>query len=492
MPLHAIRLESQQRATLTPRLQQAVRLLQLSSLDFAREIQHALNQNPFLEDEEPDASTDREDQVHAPGGDQPAPAEVQHAVDTASHPEHDVAWPDGTISPQSGASSGKRLNDADFSYLDTVAQETSLRQHLHSQASVRRLQERQRALVGLIIESIDDDGYLRMDVHDLATVAELDPVADPEEINAAIAVVQSMEPCGVAARSLQECLDLQLEAMADPARRAMARTIIREHVDLLARKDLGTLSRLLGTDVGEIQAICERIRHLDPHPGWQYGAEPTRYLTPDLIARKVKGQWQLSLNPDVVPRVRVSEIYTELFQQHKSAEHGELAAHLQEARWTVRNVNQRFQTILAVATAILRRQHLFLEFGPMALKPLALKELADELDLHESTISRAINNKYMATPAGVFELKQFFSRAMYTANGGTCSTAAIQGLIREMIDEEDAGRPLSDAEITRLLARQGLVVARRTVTKYRQMMKIAAVSQRRAPASSNLAPAPRP
>jgi RNA polymerase sigma-54 factor len=209
-----------------------------------------------------------------------------------------------------------------------------------------------------------------------------------------------------------------------------------------------------------------------------------QYVTPDVIVRKVRGQWTAVLNEAIVPKVRLNRGYAEMFKQHRNAEHAELGAHLQEARWTVRNVEQRFSTILAVAQAILKRQHRFLAYGAMAMKPLALREIAQEVGVHESTVSRVTNNKYMATPCGVYELKYFFSRGLATASGGECSPTAIRGLIQEIIAAESPAHPLSDVEIARQLTMQGLQVARRTVTKYRQLMKIEPAERRRVTATA--------
>ncbi|HET9204924.1 MAG TPA: RNA polymerase sigma-54 factor, partial [Burkholderiaceae bacterium] len=223
-----------------------------------------------------------------------------------------------------------------------------------------------------------------------------------------------------------------------------------------------------------------RIRHLDPRPGWRFDASRTEYVTPDVIVRRGKGGvWNTMLNPDVVPKVKLNRMYAELFQQHRAASHGELAAHLREARWTLRNVEQRFSTILDVADAIVRRQRHFFEYGPLAMKPMCLREIAEELGLHESTVCRVTNNKYMATPSGVFELKYFFSRAMTSSSGNSYSGTAVRGLIKDMIEEEQPTAPLSDAQIAQMLAQQGLVVARRTVTKYRQALRIDPVDRRR-------------
>jgi RNA polymerase sigma-54 factor len=231
--------------------------------------------------------------------------------------------------------------------------------------------------------------------------------------------------------------------------------------------------------VEEVEAVCARIRRLDPRPGWRYGAANIQYLTPDVIVRKVRGQWTAMLNEAVVPRVRLNRSYAEMFRRHRGAEHAALGAHLQEARWTVRNVEQRFSTILAVAQAILKRQHRFLAYGAMAMKPLALREIAQEVGVHESTVSRVTNNKFMTTPLGVFELKYFFSRALTTESGKTCSGTALRSLIKDMIEAEKPDNPLSDADIARLLAKQGVRLARRTVTKYRQLLRIDPIERRR-------------
>ncbi|MGE5450770.1 MAG: RNA polymerase factor sigma-54 [Acidobacteriota bacterium] len=479
-----IRMEHRQSQTLTPRLQQAVRLLQLSSLDFAQEIREAMGKNPFLEHEE--ATEGPEEampaQISPAGGEvaeTPAMPEAAESLSMASTSDADSdAWERDSWQ-QTGGGSKNYSGDSDTSVIDMVAADTDLRQHLHGQANLPFLSARDRALVGCVIESLDDDGYLRTDLRELACLSELDPAVEDAEINMAIKLVQSMEPSGVAARSIGECLLLQLNLIEDPVQRQLAAEIITHHLDKLAHRDCTGLAKTLNRDLGLVEIVCERIRHMDPRPGWRYGAGNVQYVVPDVIAKKVKGKWMAVLNPAVVPRIRLNQVYADLFRRHREGQHSELAAHLQEARWTVRNVEQRFATILSVANEILVRQHHFLEFGPLAMKPLGLKEIAEKVGLHESTVSRVTNNKYMATPSGVFELKFFFSRAMPTLSGGACSATAIRGLIKDMIEGEDEAHPLSDAEIARQLARQGLTVARRTVTKYRQQLKVPAVELRR-------------
>ena len=321
--------------------------------------------------------------------------------------------------------------DSDISALDLVAADVGLRPHLRSQINVLPLSARDHALACLVVESLDDDGYLRTDLEELAGVSDLDPAVEPEEMQIALKRVQSLDPvrCRRAQRLRVPATAARMHRGSE-AQRELARRIVCDHLDRLAQHDVGALAKALGSTPAAIEAACDRIRHFDPRPGWRLGASDTHFVTPDVIVKKVRGRWTATLNRSVVPRVKLNQTYASMFQEHRDAKHGELAAHLQEARWTVRNVQQRFSTILLVAEAILKRQHHFLEFGPMAMKPLGLREIAEELGLHESTVSRVTNNKYMATPAGVFELKYFFSREMSTASGGACSAIAIRGVIK--------------------------------------------------------------
>jgi RNA polymerase sigma-54 factor len=505
-----------QTQTLSPRLQQAVRLLQLSSLDFAQEVHELMGRNPFLEQDdhelgvsddggvpmasaeaarpEPDGlrtglsedsgalSLDASDRAagvsadsHDTDGAQDSGAaglDDFSARDDPAEFERDAWLADGSMpSP--------RHDDTRISALDLQPVKTSLRDHLHAQIDVLRLAPRDRALAKAVIESLDDDGYLRLPLEDIVSDVDLDPPARPEELLEALLRVQALEPAGVGARSVAECLLLQLPAIVCPEQRATAQAVVSEHLASLASRDVARLARALGRPPVYIEEVCERIRHLDPHPGSRFDSAPPQHIVPDVIVRRVRGRWSASLNPAVVPRVRMNQHYAQLFRCHRRAHDDELAAHLQEARWAVRNVEQRFSTILVVAQEIIKRQQRFLEHGPLAMKPMGLREIADELELHESTVSRVTNNKYMATPLGVFELKYFFSRAMPVSNGGTCSATAIRCLIKEMIEAEAHTAPLSDAQIARVLAQQGLAVARRTVTKYRQLLHIAPVERRR-------------
>ena len=450
---------------LSPRLQHAVRLLQMSSLDFAQMVRQALDTNPFLESLETNAPADPlADEAADPGG---------NALDEM--PALDEAPWGGDLAP------ARRAEGGEGTVFDTLAAPTTLAGHLTSQLNVLHLPDRDRVLALALAHSLDDDGYLRTPLHEVGASLGLWPAPDPQELTIALCRVQALDPPGIGARDLAECLLLQLTPMPAGARRAdhaLVTGIVRHHLAVLAACDLTTLARRLGAPYEAVQSACDTIRHLDPRPGWRHGAQFVQYVTPDVVVRRHQGQWLASLNPAVVPRVCVNRAYAQWFQQHRTSGHAELGAHLQEAKWTVRNVQQRFTTILAVARAILQRQHRFLTLGPMAMRPLALREIADAVGMHESTVSRVTNNKFMATPSGVFELKYFFSRRLATASGGECSPTAIRTLIRELIAAEGTRAPLTDVALAQMLAGQGLRVARRTVTKYRQQLKIAPAQRR--------------
>ncbi|WP_306307099.1 RNA polymerase factor sigma-54 [Hydrogenophaga palleronii] len=462
------RAETRQQPSISPRLQHAVRLLQMSSMDFGIAVRDVLGRNPFLEWE------DELDEGRASAGTGPSEMDAEEARTQPFELENDRAlWLADGAAPRVGSDSSTT------SALDWVAADTPLNAHLHVQLNTLKLSDRELALARVVVESLDDDGYLRTPLSELQGIEALSPAASLHDMEDALATVQSLDPAGVGARSLQECLLLQLDEIECPQMRATARTVVQDHLARLTSRDVSALASELGRLPRDVQAACDRIRHLDPHPGWQLGASRVDYVVPDVLVARVRGEWAVQLNPAVVPKVRMNDDYVKLFQRHRSEDNAEMGAHLQEARWTMRNVEQRFSTILAVAQAIVQRQRHFLEFGAMAMKPLGLKEIADEIGVHESTVSRVTNNKYMATPTGVYELKHFFSRTLLSANGSACSGTAIRGLIQDIIEAELADHPLSDAKITEQLAQQGLVVARRTVTKYRQMLRIDAVGRRR-------------
>ncbi len=439
-----------QALTATPRLQHSVRLLQLSSLDLAPELRAARATNPFLE---VDARDD---------------AEPGRAPDDASSAEDE----DRDASPLSHGSDG----DADA--MERIAMPWSLRSELLRQAGSLRLPDRDRALVGAVIDSLDDDGYLRLALDEVALSADLDPSPDATEMRTALNLVQAMEPSGVGARDLRECLLLQLGASA-AVEAPLAIRIVAEHLDRLARRDETGLARLLQVEPDAVAASCRAIRRLDPRPGLQAAASLARLVTPDVVVRKRHGHWAVQLQAAIAPRVRVNARYAELLERGRTPADGVLRTHLQEARWLVRNVERRRSAIRAVAEAIVARQRAFLEHGPMAMKPLALRDVARAIGVHESTVCRITNGKFMATPGGVFELKHFFSRAVPMRSGATSTGTAVRQLIADMIAAEPAQAPLSDVDLTQRLARQGLRIARRTVTKHRHALRLPSADLRR-------------
>jgi RNA polymerase sigma-54 factor len=480
-----------QNLALTARLQHSVRLLQLSSLEFAQEISQALVSNPFLEEDD----SETENGATAPA----IPSAVSVAdesTEVAAAPEfpsNEVDTPfdsDGAYEANPSVSEAgigtsdrksTRDDDPETDWTDWVEATPSLRDHLRNQLMLAQLGSRDRALAHVIIDALDEDGYLRQGLDEVAAALdEVEPKIEAEELRAALRMVQTLDPAGVAATSLAECLELQLDTLpCETEGLALARQIVRDNLPLVASRDVARLQRLHGCTEDDLRVALALIRNLDPRPGGQYAADDIRYIIPDVIVRKIKGKWWVTLNPAVLPRIRINRVYAEIFRRGPRESGAPLGQQLQEARWLIRNAEQRFATIQRVAEAIVERQRRFLEYGEIAMRPLALKQIADELGLHESTVSRVTNNKYMATPRGLFEFKHFFSRQLSTSSGGVCSATAIRALLKEMIDAEPAGKPLSDARLAEMLAEQGVRVARRTVTKYRRLMHLPNVELRR-------------
>ncbi|VTU39443.1 RNA polymerase sigma-54 factor 1 [Variovorax sp. PBL-H6] len=442
----------------SPRLQQAVRLLQLSALDYAQALHEAADANPFLELEE------------APGLDSPGFEGAEWSAEAAF--DRLGAGP---------ALPGARLShDESADALQRIPATVSLREHLHAQLGVLRLDAQERLLAAAVVESLDDDGYLRVSLDEIGAL-----VGDAGEdvlpaLNAALTRVQSLDPAGVAARSVSECLLLQLGGIDDAPMRELARGIVTDHLEDLASRNWQRIATALGEPVARIKLAAERIRKLDARPGWRLDAQAPAFVTPDVIVRKRRGVWTVALNEATVPRVKLHHTYARMLEQQGVAANPELRGCLESARWTVQNVGQRVSTIRDVAQAIVAKQKLFFDYGPLAMKPLGLREIADAVGVHPSTVSRAVHHKYMATPAGVFELRYFFSRGMQHAHRGASAPTALRQLVGELIAAEPSGAPLSDAELARRLTDQGFRIARRTVTKYRQALRIDPIELRAA------------
>jgi RNA polymerase sigma-54 factor len=484
----SLQLRLSQHLALTPQLQQSIRLLQLSTLELNQEIEQALADNPLLErDDDPLAGTlhlrsDGAIEPLAPAresGESGGESETPSAAGEAEALEAMAEW----------SRSESRAEDDEPKAMDWAATRLTLREHLRTQLVCTQAGTRDRALVEMLIEAIDEDGYLQHSLDELAALFPADADVDADELRAALRLLQSFDPPGVGARDTAECLGLQLEAIARTDRRraglALARSIVSEHLPLLAARDFLKLRKALGCGEEDLRAAHQLIRTLNPRPGVAFGDTRADYVVPDVFVRRIKGRWTAVLNSEVMPRLRVNQAYAEILKRGRrdpaidAVQRGQWTTRVQEARWLIRNIQQRFDTIVRVSQAIVDRQHSFFTHGEIAMRPLVLREIADTVGLHESTISRVTANKYMATLFGVYELKHFFGSHVATEAGGAASSTAIRALIKQLIGAEDTRNPLSDSKLAELLGEQGIVVARRTVAKYREAMKIPAVALRK-------------
>jgi RNA polymerase sigma-54 factor len=492
-----------QHLALTPQLQQSIRLLQLSTLELQQEVEQMLEQNPFLEVEEESPVADElplAERALPPsddgaggdeGGDDP-----QRGVDNTDFGTTErEEWSNGTEgddfdgireTPSLAGSAAGQGDDDEFEPQDRSAATTTLADHLCRQLAGMRLAPEERAAVQVLIDSLDEDGYLADTIDDIA--AQLVPDDEErreglvEQLQCALRWLQSLEPAGVGARDLPECLTLQLRGQRRCEAQALAIIVCKHHLDLLARRDYRKLAAATGADEELIKAAQAMIVACEPKPGRPFGRTEATIVVPDVIVQKAARGWKVVLNPDVMPKLRINDLYAQAIKAGRGtgASGSPLAARLQEARWFVKNVQQRFETIVRVSQAIVERQKGFFTHGEIAMRPLVLREIADELGLHESTISRVTTAKYMATPLGTFELKYFFGSALATEAGGNASSTAVRALIRQLVAAEPVDKPLSDNQLAEMLGEQGIQVARRTVAKYREALKIAPANLRRA------------
>ena len=468
----SLQLKLSQHLALTPQLQQSIRLLQLSTLELEQELEKYLLENPLLEREEEEYAPPQ----LAPGTDasesssqekpEPEPAESASSAD-----EESWLGEESSYSTSSGT-----FDDDDSDFQDVQAATTSLREHLSWQLGLMSIPERDNTLVQCLIDALDDDGYLTQSLEELAETLPVELEIEPDELQIALRRLQHFDPTGVGARNAQECLALQLLALPEDATQILALRIVRKHLELLAGRDFAKLKKLIDCDDDQLRDAQFLIRSLNPRPGAQYAALDARYITPDVVVRKIRGQWTVNINSDAFPRLRINSMYAQILSRQRGSG---LAGQLQEARWLIKNVQQRFDTILRVAQSIVDRQRQFFDHGEVAMRPLVLREIADTLGLHESTVSRVTTQKYMATPRGIFELKYFFGSHVATEAGGACSATAIRALIKQLVGAEDPKKPLSDSQISEVLGQQGIVVARRTIAKYRESLNIAPVKLRK-------------
>ncbi|MDD5175179.1 MAG: RNA polymerase factor sigma-54 [Sterolibacterium sp.] len=481
-----LQLKLSQHLALTPQLQQSIRLLQLSTLELNQEIEQFLSDNPLLEREEPNESAG-----FPVGNDALAtPKPVAEEPPTSSYDDDYNVPSDSNWSGDAPSNHTPRdSNDGeDSDYADIQAAATSLRDHLGTQLGFTQLSERDRSMVNFLIEALDDDGYLAQDLEELLDLLmHENPDSDREELleelHIALRHLQNFDPLGIGARSPQECLALQLENQEASPIRDLALILVRQHLDLLAAHDFVKLKKVLLCDDVALRSAHALICSLNPRPGAQYSPSDTRYIIPDVVVRKLRSGWTVNLNQDAMPRLRINRLYADILQRSRgSGGNGSgagLNSQLQEAKWLIKNVQQRFDTILRVSQAIVDRQRQFFEHGEVAMRPLTLREIAETLGLHESTISRVTTQKFMASPRGIFELKYFFGSHVATEAGGAASSTAIRALIKQLVSAEDGHKPLSDAKIADILGQQGIVVARRTIAKYREGLSIPPVNLRK-------------
>lgn len=486
----SLQLRVSQHLALTPQLQQSIRLLQLSTLELQQELEHILAENPMLE--RVDDPLDNSVRLLADGAlnASTAPAE-KTAAEEAPATEGDAAYEGG----EGGEAAENGSGDAEWSFDDVArtgkspddddarpqleAHHITLREHLLEQMRLSTHETRDRALAELIIDALDSNGYLEESLEEIHARLPAELEVEPEELSVALKLVQSFEPAGVGARDAAECLALQIRRLPKipMVTRRMALTIVERHLAQFAQRDFNKLKKFLDCDDEDLREAQTVIRQCNPHPGAIFASDAADYVVPDVIVKRGKNGWQVMLNHDVMPRLRVNALYANILKQNKGE--GSLNSQLQEAKWLIKNMRQRFDTILRVAQAIVDRQRNFFSHGAVAMRPLVLREIADTLGLHESTISRVTTQKYMLTPHGMFELKYFFGSHVATEAGGEASSTAIRALIKQLIGAEDPKNPLSDSKIAEMLGEQGMVVARRTVAKYREALKIPPVNLRK-------------
>jgi RNA polymerase sigma-54 factor len=465
-------------------LQQSIKLLQLSTVEMQQELERYLLENPMLErDDQPGEGFSGAQQFDSPVN-QETRSEASEPKEISGEREQEVPSSPADVdddrwSSDAGTFTGAgRDEDDDSDPQDIHSGTVSLRDHLGWQLGMTQLTERDRALVRFLIDALDDDGYLSTPLAELWETLPPDYEIEIEELDIALRLIQSFDPIGIGARSPQECLALQLKAQAAEPLRDLALLIVEKHLELLAARDFVKLRKLTAADDEALKAAHLLITKLNPRPGARFAQAEARYIIPDVIVKKLKGKWTAYTNPDAYPRLRINRLYAEILARQRRG-NGNLTGQLQEARWLIKNVQQRFETIHRVTQAIVDRQRQFFEHGEVAMRPLVLREIADILGLHESTVSRVTSQKYMATPRGIFELKYFFGSHVSTDTGGSCSATAIRALIKQLIGNEDGKKPLSDSQISEILGQQGIVVARRTVAKYRELLNIPPVNLRK-------------
>ncbi len=476
-----------QSLAMTPQLQQAIRLLQLSTLELQQEIQQALDANPLLEMEEsdlmeaPQVSDDHDAEQETEFDD--SQVETSDAMEQANMPEElpmDTTW-DEVYTAGTNQTSGLPSSDDEPVYQGETTE--TLQDYLLWQMHLTPFGELDQAIALAIIDAIDESGYLTVDLEDIrqAVLADDREEVEMDEVEAVLKRLQHFDPIGVGSRSVQECLLIQL-AQFSPQTPWLteAKTILQEHMDLLGSRDYRTLARKMQLKENELKEALDLIQQLDPRPGNSVIQSESQYVIPDVAVSKRNGKWVVELNPDAMPRIRINETYASMARHARNSSDSQfIRSHLQEAKWFIKSLESRNDTLLKVANCIVQQQQDFFEYGEEAMKPMVLNDVAEAVEMHESTISRVTTQKFMHTPRGIFELKYFFSSHVNKDNGGECSSTAIRALIKKLVAAENPAKPLSDSKIADLLTEQGIMVARRTIAKYRESLSIPPSSQRK-------------
>lgn len=492
----SLQLTTSQHLALTPQLQQSIRLLQLSTLELHQELDQMLQDNPLLERlNDPIDSAIR----LLPDG---ALLHQQPPFQSSTYSDNNTCSSDGNESDKDHANQSDYQNaqheespiwsetnriganqDEDDNQVQLETGYPSLREHLLTQANLSTRTQRDAVLLSLLIEALDENGYLAESLEQIHAGLPEESGVEENDLIFALNLLQSLEPPGVGARNASECLALQIKRLPNIplVTRRLALTIVENFLPQIARRDFNKIKKATDCDDQDLREAQKVIQQCQPHPGHCFNKERTDFVTPDVIVIKTKESWQAQLNHHAIPKLQINSLYANLLIQH-NAQHkstASLQTQLQEARWLIKNIHQRFDTILRVSQAIVERQRNFFAHGAIAMRPLVLREIADTLELHESTISRVTTQKYMLTPHGIVELKYFFGSHIATEAGGEASSTAIRALIRQLIGAEDQTNPLSDSKIVYMLGEQGMVVARRTVAKYREALKIPPVNLRK-------------
>lgn len=506
-----LNLKFSQRLTLTPQLKQSLRLLQLSSLDLEDEIQNCLDSNPLLERGDVDDQADAGEQLEQGqendlnslsdknqnllDADNPSALSAQDRsqVDTNDQqfqdadaenlaPEQDLSdsW-DQSFMPSQNSIASTGNNDANVEFTQFISKQETLFEHLNWQIQMTTLTDKDKSIARSILRSLDEDGYLTVDLDEIKAMFDADLDVEIDEIQAVLSLIKTLDPVGVGARDLQERLSIFLQRMpAQTPGLDVAKSIVNQHLGLVATHNIAKLKKALNVDDALLSASLSLIMDLNPRIAMEFKSDELDYIVPDVIVRELNGRWTAFINPDNQSKLRINQMYANMLKSKlDDAETEFIQANLQQAKMFIKGLMSRYDTLLLVSQAIIERQQDFFNQGEHAMQPMVLQDIANELDMHESTISRATSGKYLLSRRGVYELKYFFSSALNSTDGSTSSSTAIRSLIKKMVDHESKAKPLSDNKIAEMLEQQGHIVARRTVAKYRESMQIAPSSQRK-------------